>query len=90
MEPAADPLAAEMESAADHRRAPVTLDGKTLFQVRGVTAHTAEQRAAAIGARIAAVAADPSIAIDALQAVDAGDRTQIGAGDRLVMFVVDA
>ncbi|HLF95923.1 MAG TPA: mechanosensitive ion channel domain-containing protein [Methylococcaceae bacterium] len=90
VEPAADPLAAEMESAADHRRAPVTLDGKTLFQVRGVTAHTAEQRAAAIGARIKAIAADPSIAIDALQAVDAGDRTQIGAGDRLVMFVVDA
>ena len=90
VEPAADPLAAEMESAADHRRALVTLDGKTLFQVRGVTAHTAEQRAAAVGARIKAIAADPSIAIDALQAVDAGDRTQIGAGDRLVMFVVDA
>jgi len=49
-----------------------------------------DARCAAIGARIAAVAADPSIAIDALQAVEAGDRTQIVAGDRLVMFVVDA
>lgn len=87
-EPAADLLAAE--ATADHRRAPVTLDGETLFHVRGVTAYPAEQRAAAIGARIKAIAADPSVSIDSLQAVESADRTQIVAGNRLVMFVVDA
>ncbi len=49
--------------------APVTLDGVELFRVRGVSSYPAETRAQAIGERIAAAAADRSIALDSLRTV---------------------
>jgi len=70
--------------------ADVALDGRTLFQVRGVTAYPAERRAQDIRDRIQAVAADPSIRTDSLRVVETEDRATILAGERLVMNVLDA
>jgi small-conductance mechanosensitive channel len=71
-------------------RAEVTLDGFTLFQVRGVTAYPAEKRAQDIQERIRAIAADPSVRTDSLRVVEADKRSNILAGERLVMSVFGA
>jgi small-conductance mechanosensitive channel len=81
------PLAAE---APIVERAAVKLDGVELFLVRGATSYPAEQRARVIGDRIRALAADPSVGIDSLRVVEADNQTNILAGDRLVMGVIDA
>lgn len=70
--------------------APVLVDGETLFHVRGTTALPARKRAGEISQRIQAIAADPSIAPAAVRVVEAGDRSNILAGERLVLTVVDA
>lgn len=75
---------------AEYVRAPVVLDGKILFRVRGVTAYPAEQRAQAIGERIEAIAADRSISVDALHLDEAEGHVNVVAGDRFVMRVYDA
>jgi small-conductance mechanosensitive channel len=70
--------------------APVTLDGVTLFKVRGVSAFPAEQRAGAIAGRVQAVAADATVSADALRVVEAEHGSEIRAVDQLVMTVLDA
>jgi small-conductance mechanosensitive channel len=70
--------------------APVTLDGKTLFRVRGVPAVPAEERADLISKRIAAVAADPSVAPDSLRIVETEVRSDILAGERHIASIVNA
>lgn len=80
----ADVDAQEIEHAA------VTLDGRLLFKVRGIPAFPADERAAAIGERIRAIAADESVAIDSLRILEMEDRTRINAGDRLVVSFTDA
>ncbi len=72
-----------------YARAAVTLDGKVLFRVRGVTAYPAEQRAQTISGRIEAIAADRSVSAETLRVVEARDRSNILAGDRFVMSVFD-
>jgi small-conductance mechanosensitive channel len=69
--------------------APVTLDGKTLFRVRGVSAYPAEQRARAIAERIKALAADTTIPTTALRTVETEDRTDIMGGEQFIMGVFD-
>lgn len=76
--------------AADEDRAAVMLDGRILFQVRGVPAYPAEERARTISNRIATIAADPSVAAESLREVELEDRTRIMAGDRMVAAFVDA
>jgi small-conductance mechanosensitive channel len=71
-------------------RAPVTLDGVTLFSVRGVSAYPAEQRAAAIAGRIKEIAADSAVSTETLRVTEAEHGSEIRAGDKLVMMVVDA
>jgi hypothetical protein len=46
--------------------APVVVDGRTLFRVRGSEAVPASARAEAIAVRIVAIARDPSIAADTI------------------------
>jgi small-conductance mechanosensitive channel len=81
------PLAAE---APIVERAAVKLDGIQLFLVRGAISYPAAQRASAIGDRIRALAADPTVGIDSLRLIEADNQTSILAGDRLVMRVIDA
>ncbi len=70
-------------------QAPVIVDGKTLFSVQGVLSFSAEARAAAISRRIKALSKDISFKPDSLSAVDAGDHTDIMAGDLVVMSVTE-
>ena len=84
-EPAAtEQLEPELPTAA------VEIDGDVLFRVRGVTAFPAEKRAAGIASRIIALARDPEFRPEMLQTVEAGTRTNILAGTRPVMSVIDA
>jgi len=71
-------------------RAPVTLDGEVLFNVRGSEAFPAEERAQGVSERIRAIAADASIPVESLRTVDLADRTNLVAGERLIMSVFDA
>ena len=85
---ATDP--ADIDAAADSERAAVKLDGEVLFQVRGLPAYPAEERAKTISKRIEAIAADRSVAAESLRVVEMEDRTRIMAGDSLVAGFVDA
>jgi len=81
--------ASNIDGAASDDLAAVTLDGEVLFQVPGVTAYPAAERAQAIRQRIEAIAADRSIAIDSLRVVEMEDRSKIVADDRLVVAFVE-
>jgi small-conductance mechanosensitive channel len=69
--------------------APVTLDGRMLFRVRGVSAYPAEQRAGAIAERIEALAADTAIPTTALHMVETEHSTDIMAGEQRIVSVFD-
>ena len=86
--PATNP--SDIDAAAESERAAVKLDGEVLFQVRGIAAYPAEERAKTISKRIAAIAADPSVATESLRLLDTEDKTRIMAGDSLVAAFVDA
>ena len=80
------PAGAEAEVAT----APVAIDGKVLFHVRGVSSYPAGARARLIRERIAAAAADRTIDISSLEAVDVEGITRIRAGERPLMAVTEA
>jgi hypothetical protein len=70
--------------------APVIIDGRLLFRVRGVTAFPATQRARAIGDRIRTLARDETQPVSALHLVEAEHSTGILAGDQFIMSVFNA
>jgi small-conductance mechanosensitive channel len=72
-----------------YSRAAVILDGNELFHVFGIQNYPAEERARAIGDRIRAIAADASIRVDTLRSVEQADRTDILAGERPIMSILN-
>ena len=88
-ERAGESAAAELE-AETAPSAPVELDGRRLFQVRGVSAYPAEQRAERIQNRIEALARNPDFRAEALRPVESEVGVKITVGDRLVMVIFDA
>ncbi len=78
------------EAGAIPPRAPVVVDGITLFSVRGVSAYPAEQRAADISRRIAEFADDPTVSLDSLTVVPAADWDEVRAGGKRVLTVFDS
>jgi len=83
--------AADQESSeADLVRAPVVIDGRVLAHVRGITGHSAVERAAAIEERIAAAARDSSLDPAKVHVEESDDVSRIQAGDDLLMGVFDA
>lgn len=70
--------------------APVTLDGRVLFKVRGVTAFPAEQRAGLIEQRLREVASNENLPLDSLQVEGRKDRSLLKFSDELVMTIYDA
>jgi small-conductance mechanosensitive channel len=70
--------------------AAVEIDGSVLHRVRGLSALTAEKRAAAIADRIKAIAADSSVSPDAIQRVEIESGTAIVAGSQRLMVVLEA
>jgi small-conductance mechanosensitive channel len=82
-------LAAE-GAAEEFETATVMVDGRPLAEVRGVAGQPAAERSAAIAGRIVEAARDPSVAIDDLHVVETPIASQIQAGPRLLMGVLDA
>ncbi|MCC7258071.1 MAG: mechanosensitive ion channel [Gammaproteobacteria bacterium] len=70
--------------------APVRLDGRTLFIVRGTTSRPAQVRAASIVQRIADAAEDPAVDAAALTVVTEPVGLSIRAGSHLLLFVTEA
>jgi small-conductance mechanosensitive channel len=70
--------------------APVSVDGRALFQVVGVSLFPAHQRASEIAQRIRELAADPGFSPDQLRLRDEDNGTSIYAGEKLVVMVIDA
>lgn len=88
-DPAAeDPDAPDAEVAT----APVRVDGRTLFRVRGVTSLPATERAEAIAVRIRAAARDTALAPEAIVVVGGPVGLEVRAADQRLMRVtsVDA
>jgi small-conductance mechanosensitive channel len=73
----------------DISRAPVTVDGETLFLVRGVTSYPAGQRAGEIAARIRTLAADRNVGSSSLALEAEPGVTWIQAGGQRIMGVLD-
>lgn len=70
--------------------APVTLDGRVLFKVRGVTAFPAGQRAGLIEQSLRNVASNENVPLDSLQVEERRDRSLLKFSDEIVMTVYDA
>lgn len=83
---AALPAAAQ---TSERDAAPVVLDGETLFQVRGIGAYPAEQRAKEVAAKIEAAALDPDFDPAMLRAADRAPFTDVGGGRHLIVRVSD-
>ena len=88
------PVAAQDAGTADTETAiataPVIFDGVTLFRVRGVSSLPAAARADLIRDRLSALAADPSIGVDAIRVLDDGEITRIVAGDTTLLAILEA
>ena len=69
--------------------APVKVDGKELFNVRGMSSFTAEQRAAAISNRIKNAAADQTVSADSVKIITEGDHLAVYAEGNFLMNVYD-
>ncbi len=69
--------------------ASVVVDGVRLFKVQGISAYPAQERAAAIESRIVDVATDPRLGPESLHIEETALASQIKAGERIVMNVLD-
>jgi small-conductance mechanosensitive channel len=88
--PAGESQSQRTETEVETPSAPVVIDGRTLFRVRGTSSFSAERRAAGIAGRIKAVAADRTVPLDAVRAVETELGTAIFGGRERVMVVFDA
>lgn len=76
--------------AGERGVAPVVVDGEILLRVSGLSAYPAEIRAERAATRIRAIAADRSMAAEAVQIQEGEGLSKIVAGDTQIMVVVDA
>ncbi len=88
--PAGESQSQSADSEAEVPSAPVVIDGRSLFRVRGTSSFPAERRAAGIAARIKAVADDRTVSPDAVHGVETEIGTAIFGGRARVMVVLDA
>jgi len=88
------PALAEPETAVplndDVMVAPVVVDGKTLFQVRGISSYPAAVRADKIRDRIIAIARNPAVAPDSGRLEHRDDEVALLYGDEEVFALVKA
>lgn len=69
--------------------APVVVDGRPLFPLRGSPSYPAQERVARVRANIIDAARDEAVAADDVRAVEIGGQTRILAGERLLLAVYD-
>ena len=70
--------------------APVKLDGRILFNVRGISSFPAQERAAKIGERIKNIAETDSILVTKLKLVHGKDYSTISIGEKDIVSIFDA
>lgn len=75
---------------AEVATAPVEVDGRVLFRVRGVTSFPAQSRADAIADRIERLASDPGVDPSKVSVSESGDYTAIMLGERRIMALFNA
>jgi len=78
------------ENTQDIVMAPVSIDGETLFQVRGASAFPAERRAKEISNRIVQLANNPKFDPDSLQVAAQENAASVVAGTQNIISVFDA
>src|SRR4029453_2926808 len=88
--PAGESQSQSADSEAGALSAPVVIDGRTLFRVRGTSSFSAERRAAGIAGRLKGVAPLQTVSPGAGGAVAAELGTAIFGGREGVMVVFDA
>ena len=88
--PAGESQSQSADSEAEVPSAPVMIDGRALFRVRGTSSFPAERRAAGIAERIKAVADDRTVSPDAVRGVETEIGTAIFGGRERVMVVFEA
>ena len=81
---------AEDDIDGESRLAPVEIDGRVLFSVRGSSAFPAAERAAAIAGRIRAVAADQTISPGDVRLIEVDHGIEIFAANQRLMTVLEA
>jgi len=70
--------------------APVTLDGATIFRVRGISSYPAERRAGEIAGRIKELASDRAFPVESVTVKDTTVATFLLGGGRRLFAVFDA
>ncbi len=83
-------LAQSGESTRQIPTAPVWVDGKVLFQLRGISAYPAEERAARVRERIIQLARNESIAADEIVFRQEDGHYVIEARDQRLIMLIDA
>ena len=81
---------ATAESPIELPTAPVTVDGVTLFRVRGISSYPAGRRAAEIANRIAEVAGDRATPVESLTVQDTPTMSMVVAKGQRLFGVLDA
>jgi small-conductance mechanosensitive channel len=82
---------AETESDAEIvHRAPVAIDGQTLFRVRGISAYPAERRAQTIAGRIEALASNPAYRPGSLRVAELPALTRIEYQGQVIVNITEA
>lgn len=79
----------ELDSLSTYSKAPVIIDGHTLFSVRGISSFPAEERANAIRKRIEDVAGDKSIPANSIEIVPGESSDDLYARDKFLLSVFD-
>jgi small-conductance mechanosensitive channel len=81
---------ADAPAEAEIATAPVEFDGNDLFRVRGVSSLPASVRARLIRERLAAIAADRRVPVEAIRVIEADDVSRIVGGETVLVTIVDA
>ncbi len=71
-------------------KAPVMVDGKTLFYVIGTTSYPAEDRAKVIAERIENIAADYSLRADSIRVIHGDTQDDLFISNKFIVSVIDA
>ena len=79
----------ELDSILMYHKAPVIIDGYTLFSVRGVSSFPAEERAKSIRARIEEVAKDNSIPANSIYIVHTESSENLYAQNKPLLSIFD-
>jgi len=80
----------ELDSISIYQKAPVIIDGYTLFSVRGVSSFPAEERAGLIKKRIEDIAADLSIPGNSIEIIPGKSSHDLYARGKFILSVFDA